>query len=64
MLAYVDDMLLVGNAEILEKVKNRLMKVFKITDLGECFFLLEVRLKIPVDGLFLSQPAYIKKITD
>lgn len=62
LLAYVDDLLLVGREKLVVQVKKRLSGLFKVTDLGRCTFFLGIKMQETAKGIFLSQPAYISKI--
>jgi len=66
LLLYVDDMLIVFNPskaiEVAQTTKNRLLKKYKITDLGEVKRFLGLEVKRDTDGYYLSQAHYINDI--
>lgn len=60
LLLYVDDFIIAcNNLEFLKAIKERLMKEFKMTDLGELKFFLGIKIERKPEGMYLSQCQYI-----
>lgn len=64
LLVYVDDVLLFGLGEDVERVSKRLSEIFTVTDLGRCSHFLGVKVDYRNDGVFMSQSAYVHKIIE
>lgn len=64
ILVYVDDILIMGQQSRINDVISRLRQLFVITDLGKPSHFLGIKLEFRSDGIFLSQPAYIKKVIE
>lgn len=59
MLVYVDDIVLIGNNELLiEKLISLLSKEFAIKDLGHLHYFLGLEINYLPDDIFLSQTKY------
>lgn len=65
LLLYVDDILVLGPDDVLiERVKERLMKLFKIRDLGRVRSFLQVEFSHCENGMFMSQKTYTRRILE
>ena len=64
LLVYVDDVLLFGMDEDIERISKRLSEIFTVTDLGRCTHFLGVKVEYRDDGVFMSQSAYVQKIIE
>lgn len=62
LLAYVDDLALFGNLELIQFVKEKLKKAFNITDLGASQQFLGVTIQEEKDNISLSQIPLIQKL--
>lgn len=60
MLVYINDILIMGKAFEVEWMVKTLGKIFSITDLGRPTHFLGVKIDFWIEGIFLSQLAYIK----
>jgi len=65
ILVYVDDMILIGNdAHEIALVKSQLDHLFKIKDLGQLKFFLELKVARSRKGIFLNQRKYTLELLD
>ena len=62
LLAYVDDILLVGKNALVKLAKNKISSRFTVTDLGTCTYSLGINIEATKDGLFLSQSSYTQQL--
>jgi hypothetical protein len=62
---YVDDLIISGNnIKLIDKFKQEMAEVFKMSDLGLLTYYLGIEVKQTSDGIFLSQGSYAKKILE
>jgi hypothetical protein len=62
---YVDDLIISGNSiKLIDKFKQEMAEVFKMSDLGLLTYYLGIEVKQTSDGIFLSQGSYAKKILE
>jgi hypothetical protein len=62
---YVDDLIISGNnIKLIDKIKQEMAEVFKMSDLGLLTYYLGIEVKQTSDGIFLSQGSYGKKILE
>ena len=64
IIAYVDDLLLVGNIEDIDQDKNEIANSFTITELGKSNNYLGLKIEELINGLFLSQSFYAQQFVD
>ena len=64
ILAYVDDILIIGSRKAVSIVVRQLEKEFTVTNLGKCSHYLGVKFEKRPDGIFMSQSSYIKRIIE
>lgn len=64
IIAYVDDLLVFGPDSAVADVKSELVKLFTVTDLGECNHFLGIKVERKQNGVFLSQKAYTERIIE
>lgn len=64
IVAYVDDLLVLGAHTTVESAKESIGKLLSVSDLGACSFFLGVKMEKRPEGLFLSQSAYATRILD
>lgn len=64
VVAYVDDLLVIGSKVSVDKVKKLISKHLTITDLGQCSSFLGIKMNRRDDGLFLSQGAYTSRVLE
>lgn len=62
IVVYVDELLVFGSLRTVADVKSMLLKLFTVTEIGECKSFLGIKIDRTKDGLFLSQRAYIKRL--
>lgn len=58
IIAYEDDLLVVGSRVAVDKVKTDLSVHFAVTNLGPCYYFLGIKTDQSESGMFLSQAAY------
>jgi hypothetical protein len=62
---YVDDLIISGNSiKLIDKFKQEMAEVFKMSDLGLLTYYLGIEVKQTSDGISLSQGSYAKKILE
>ena len=62
---YVDDMLIIGMKELVQKFKSNLADQIKIKDLGQANNILSIRIRRPErDLLYIDQEVYVKDILE
>jgi hypothetical protein len=64
ILIYVDDGLIVGPRDKVDKIKNYLFSKFKMRDLGEAKKFLSFEIENSKDSIFISQRSFIEKIVE
>ena len=65
LLLYVDDIIIATNdLQKLLKIKKELAEEFKMKDLGKLHSYLGLKIDIRDDGIFLSQPVYLKNLLE
>lgn len=64
LLVYVDDILVVGDGETVQDVKQRLSGIFSVTDLGACTYFIGMKVDRTEQGIFLSQRPFAEKIVE
>lgn len=64
ILLFVDDLLLVGDLDLIKDVIKALNHEFELHDLGEPDLFLGIQLRRHKDGLFLHQEWYIQKLLE
>lgn len=64
ILVYVDDIVIVGSEKPFLHAKKVICNLFTVTDLGECSYVLGLKIERTVKGLFLSQKAYTERVID
>ena len=62
LAVYVDDINLIGTPEEVQKAIEYLKKEFEMKDLGKTKICLGLQIEYLVDGVFIHQSAYTKKI--
>lgn len=63
-MIYVDDLLIMAtNDQIVKKVKNNISSTFKIRELGEVKYYLNIEISKSEDGAYsINQEKYIEKV--
>ena len=61
---YVDDLLLLGTIEALDRFKRTIAKRFKCKDLGQARYLLGLELQFTPKAIIITQAAYAKRILE
>jgi hypothetical protein len=62
---YMDDLIITsGNINVLNKFKEEILKVFKMSDLGPLSYYLRIEVHQSESSITISQGAYAKKILD
>lgn len=64
IVAYVDDLLVIGDKTSVKKAKNLISRHVNVTDIGPCSHFLGIKIDRRDDGLFLSQGAYTRRVLD
>ena len=62
IVAYVDDLLVVGPRTLVDKVKLQLSKILSVTDLGTCKHFLGMHILDCSNGVVLSQSSYTERV--
>lgn len=63
VLVYVDDLLIIGsNEKLINEAKGGLHKQFKLKELGELKFSLDIKVLRSVKGVILNQSKYILEL--
>jgi hypothetical protein len=61
---YVDDLIITGDAEEINRFKKEMTHLFLMSDLGSLSFYLGIEVKQGSDGISLSQSAYAARIVE
>lgn len=64
LLAYVDDLALFGTKALIRTVKDKLMRMFDVKDLGKCSFFLGVKIQDVRGGISLSQGSLTHRLLE
>lgn len=64
MLVYVDDIILIGNADHLKRFIDQLSALFSLKDLGNLSYFLEMEAHLTPKGLLLTQSRYIADLLE
>lgn len=64
IVAYVDDLLVIGVRRNVASAKLKISENFTVTDVGPCTYLLGMKIERRHDGLFSSQSSYARRIVE
>lgn len=62
LLAYVDDLAMFGDSNLINVVKAKLCECFDINDMGKLRFFLGVSIDECDDGVFISQKSLVQPV--